>query len=182
MKFDPETYSISIRKEDVDGDICYVGRVTEFPNISCYEDSFSEAWEMVIDAVTTLKRIADRDGVEFPLPYARTYEDYSGRVTLRIPKSLHARLDRIANEEGTSLNQLILTAAAVYAGEYNGATKASEIATKAISSAMHSAFIFLKNTDWISAKTERVEGNQMNLSSLKITNFSQTTALPSFGV
>lgn len=182
MKFDPETYSISIRKEDVDGEIYYVGRVTELPNISCYEDTYSEAWEKVIDAVTTLKRVADEDDVEFPIPFARTHEEYSGRVTLRIPKSLHASLDRIANEEGTSLNQLILTAAAVYAGEYNGATKASEIAAKAISSAMHSAVVFLKNAAWVSARTERADGKPMKLSSLRMADFSQSTPLLSFGV
>jgi predicted HicB family RNase H-like nuclease len=33
---------------------------------------------------------------------------YSGKLNIRIPKSLHARLAEEAKNEGTSLNQLIL--------------------------------------------------------------------------
>ena len=43
MKFDPESYSITIRKEEIDNEILYVGRVAEFPNISVYEENFETA-------------------------------------------------------------------------------------------------------------------------------------------
>ena len=43
MKFDPETYLITIRKEEIDDEILYVGRVAEFPNISVYEEDFVTA-------------------------------------------------------------------------------------------------------------------------------------------
>ena len=33
MKFDPEAYSITIRKEEIDDEILYVGRVAEFPKV-----------------------------------------------------------------------------------------------------------------------------------------------------
>ena len=32
MKFDLKAYTITIRKEEIDDEILYVGRVAEFPN------------------------------------------------------------------------------------------------------------------------------------------------------
>ena len=41
MNFDPDS-SITIRRENVDGDFLYVGRVAEFQNITAYEETFEE--------------------------------------------------------------------------------------------------------------------------------------------
>ena len=47
----------------------------------------------------------------------------SGRFVVRLPRSLHAALDREAKDEGTSLNQLVLTKLAVQLGSVtNGKT------------------------------------------------------------
>ena len=51
MKFDPEAYTITIRKEEIDDEILYVGRVAEFPNISVYEEDFETTRNLVIDAI-----------------------------------------------------------------------------------------------------------------------------------
>lgn len=69
MKFDPEAYTITIRKEEIDDEILYVGRVAEFPNISVYEEDFETARTLIIDAIRTLKKIADESESEFPPPY-----------------------------------------------------------------------------------------------------------------
>ena len=42
--------------------------------------------------------------------------DYSGRVTLRIPRSLHGSLTQIAGDEGVSLNQLMVSVLAAFRG------------------------------------------------------------------
>lgn len=83
MKFDLESYTITIRKEEEDGEILYVGRVAEFPNISAYEDTFEAARALVLDSIQTLKKIADETETEFPLPYPAPSDEFSGRVTLR---------------------------------------------------------------------------------------------------
>lgn len=46
-----------------------MGRVAEFPNISVYEEDFETARNLIIDAVQTLKKIADETHTDFPLPY-----------------------------------------------------------------------------------------------------------------
>lgn len=117
MKFDPESYTITIRKEEDDGEILYVGRVAEFPNISAFEETFEAAHALVLDSIQTLKKIADETKVELPLPYPAPSGEFSGRVTFRLPKSLHAKISRIAAQEDISVNQYLVAAVAYYAGD-----------------------------------------------------------------
>jgi hypothetical protein len=37
----------------------FVGTVEELPNVGCFEDSYREAWEILVDAICTLKEMAD---------------------------------------------------------------------------------------------------------------------------
>ncbi|MCS7032092.1 MAG: type II toxin-antitoxin system HicB family antitoxin [Gloeomargarita sp. SKYG116] len=46
-------------------------------------------------------------GDEIPLPSSE--REYSGRLVVRMPKSLHQRLDKEAQAEGVSLNQYIVS-------------------------------------------------------------------------
>ena len=123
MIFDPDSYSISIRKENHDGEILYVGRVAEFPSISSFEDSFEEARALVIDALQTLKKIADETQADFPVPFPIYSDEFSGRITLRLPKTLHAKVSRKAAQEDISTNQYLVTAIATYVGETDGIAK-----------------------------------------------------------
>lgn len=123
MKFDPESYTITIRKEEDDGEILYVGRVAEFPNISAFEDTFEAARALVLDAIQTLKKIADETQAEFPLPYPAPSDEFSGRVTLRLSRSLHAKVSRLAAQEDISVNQYLVTAVATYVGEVDGISR-----------------------------------------------------------
>ncbi|MBB5348067.1 toxin-antitoxin system HicB family antitoxin [Desulfoprunum benzoelyticum] len=137
MMLDAEAYTISIRKEVHDGESYYVGRVAEFPNISSFEGSFEEARATVVDAIQTLKRIADEAGEAFPAPLPIPSDEFSGRVTLRLPKSLHAKVARNAIQEETSLNQYLVTAIASYVGETDGVAKVVAEASKRIAGVMH---------------------------------------------
>ena len=77
---------------------------------------------MLVDLITTLKTLADEEGAAFPLPNVSLSEEYSGRPSLRLPKSLHAKIARLAEEEGVSLNTCLVSAVAMYAGEAQGLT------------------------------------------------------------
>lgn len=126
MKFDPEAYTLTIRKENIDGDILFVGRVAELPDVAAYEDNYEEAHNILLDAITSLKKIADKQNRTFPIPF-ETEDEYSGRVTLRITKSLHKSASLMADREGASLNQFLSTIVAEAVGERKG--KISNIAT-----------------------------------------------------
>ena len=81
MKFDPEAYTITIRKEEIDNEILYVGRVAEFANISVFEEDFETARNLVIDAIQTLKKIADETHTDFPHPYHATSNEFRERAS-----------------------------------------------------------------------------------------------------
>lgn len=154
MIFDPEAYTIAIRKEQqADGEVLYVGRVAEFSNISAYEDSFESARALVLDAIQTLKKIADETQVEFPLPYPVMSDEFSGRVTLRLPKTLHAKVSRIAAQEDVSVNQYLVTAVAYYVGETEGVSKvvsnATNVFERVVANAVNTAIGMWHATNFI---------------------------------
>jgi len=71
--------------------------------------AFGETVEEAYSALEEVKRVwletALARGWRIPVP--RT-ADYSGEFRVRLPKSLHAELARLAEDEGTSLNQLVV--------------------------------------------------------------------------
>lgn len=116
MDFNADNYTITIKRTLIDDEVQYVGRVAEFQNIVAYEDTHEDALALLRDAICTLKTIADEKKQPFPQPINFQDTEYSGRVTLRIPKSLHAKLDHLAKAEEVSLNQLMVTGLATYVG------------------------------------------------------------------
>lgn len=109
-------YNIVVRFGDFEGEQCYEAKVLELPDLAEYGDTYSEAYELAIDAIETTQDIFEKKGKKFPQPIASVNEDYSGRVTLRMPKSLHGRLASLAKEEATSLNQFLLSIISYEAG------------------------------------------------------------------
>lgn len=99
-------YEVSYKAlEDEDG-IVYKFEIKDLPGLAVYSDSIEEGLEDLEGA----KRVWFETNIELqrkiPLPKEEK-EDYSGRVTLRINKSLHKTLVIEAESEGVSLNQYI---------------------------------------------------------------------------
>lgn len=92
-----------------------------------YGETRTEALADLLDSVPLLVESLKEHGDQLPEPEVRpAWRDYSGRVTLRIPKMLHAQLDRLAAREGVSLNALLNSilqagATAMLAGKQFGA-------------------------------------------------------------
>lgn len=107
-QFDPGAFGITIRKKDIEGHGYFCGSVAELPDIEVFEETFDAAYEEILNIITSLKLLADEKKRTFPVPQSAN-DDFSGRVTLRIPKSLHRRSAAIADSEGVSLNQLFVT-------------------------------------------------------------------------
>ena len=110
----------------IDDEVFYVGRVAEFPNISAFEATYSEAHLLVLDAITSLHSIAVEKGVAFPEPNAPIPDECSGRTTLRLPKTLHAKVVRYADLEDVSLNTYLVSAISTYVGEKKGREETKE--------------------------------------------------------
>ncbi|MFA7098082.1 MAG: toxin-antitoxin system HicB family antitoxin [Gammaproteobacteria bacterium] len=112
---DPHAYTIAVRRAEFEGEVCFETRVKELPDVAEYADTAEEAYALAIDTIETTAAIFAEKGKAMPEPQARA-DDYSGRVTLRLPRSLHRALDEAAEEEGVSLNQHIVNVLSYFAG------------------------------------------------------------------
>ena len=93
-------YPVTFYPEEEGG---YTVEVKDLPGCVGQGETLAEAMEMIEEARQLWLEVAYEHGDEIPLP--STDEAYSGRVLLRMPKSLHRRLAEGAEREGVSLNQ-----------------------------------------------------------------------------
>jgi predicted RNase H-like HicB family nuclease len=93
----------------------YTAEIMEFPNCVAFGDSTSAALANLEDVAADWIAAALEQGQDIPDPMDNA--DYSGRLVLRMPKGLHRRAALLAEREGVSLNQFIVTCLAEAVGE-----------------------------------------------------------------
>ena len=108
-------YNITIRQIEVDGQELFEARVRELPDVVDFGETWEEAYELVVDTIETTAEAMVEQGRRMPEP-AGVEDDYSGRITLRVPKTLHRRLAEQAEHESISLNQYLVSLLAYHAG------------------------------------------------------------------
>jgi antitoxin HicB len=92
-----------------DGDVI-AASVPELPGCFAEGATLKDALENLQDALASWLAAALESGAQIPSPQgAAEPEDYSGRFSVRVPRSLHRRLVQRADVEGCSLNQLVST-------------------------------------------------------------------------
>lgn len=106
--FDPYAFTVHTERVVIDGDLYFKTTVYELPNVEVYEQTAAEAYDNIIQVIVDLHESAMKEGRPFPVPEARMDDEYSGRVTLRMGKDLHRRLDLQAKRNGTTLNAEIV--------------------------------------------------------------------------
>lgn len=112
---DTKNYNISIRFGSFDGEDCFEARVRELPDLVEYADTYTEAYELAVDSISATAKVFCEKNLH--MPSAQTpFDDFSGRVTLRLPKSLHRSLAHKAENEGISLNQLLVSVLSAFRG------------------------------------------------------------------
>jgi predicted RNase H-like HicB family nuclease len=92
----------------------YTAVILEFPGCIAQGDSPQEAYEHLEDAAKDWIEAALDLKQEIPPPSQSV--SHGGKVLLRLPKSLHRQLALIAEREGVSLNQFIVSALAEKVG------------------------------------------------------------------
>lgn len=93
--------------ENRDGSISWVVEYPDLPGCSAVGDSEESALrESKIALELWLDEYHDAHG-EYPVPKI-VDPTYSGKLLLRLPKSLHQRLAEQADDEGVSLNTLVI--------------------------------------------------------------------------
>lgn len=115
MSIDPHAYNITIRRDTFEGEVLFEARVKELPDLAEYGETYDEAYDLALDTIETAAAAYAEKGRVFPKAQVPA-EDYSGRVTLRLPRSLHRALSQASESEGVSLNQHLVNVLSYYSG------------------------------------------------------------------
>jgi predicted HicB family RNase H-like nuclease len=98
---DKYSYSVTWSPDDE----VFVAWVAEFPSLAAHGDTHDEALAEIKAVVAAVVDDLQANGEHVPEPFS--LRSFSGKLVLRMPKSLHRDLVFEAEREGVSLNQLI---------------------------------------------------------------------------
>ena len=110
-------YKIEVNRDD-EGDYIAI-----MPELGCIADgtTIEEAINELKEVAADFIKLAKEDGKMIPRPKRHEEEiNYSGKLSLRIPKSLHKIISIQAEKEGCSINQLITMYISMGAGNEFG--------------------------------------------------------------
>lgn len=96
-------YTIKITPEEAGG---YFVEMEELEGCMSQGETIEQVMENIKEAQEGWLEVAIDEELEIPLPKVK--EGYSGKFVLRISKSLHRKLSNLAEEEGVSLNQMVV--------------------------------------------------------------------------
>ncbi|NLT48118.1 MAG: type II toxin-antitoxin system HicB family antitoxin [Clostridiales bacterium] len=99
------------------------GYIAHIPELDCIGDgeTMEKAIADVYAVAEDLIEIAREDGKEIPMPqYYKDIDDFSGKLSIRLPKTLHKQVSERAKAEECSINQLIGTYIAMGVGDAFG--------------------------------------------------------------
>jgi predicted RNase H-like HicB family nuclease len=92
-----------------DDDEGFIAEAIDLPGCSAFGETQHEALTQLMDAIKAWIEAATAAGNPIPAPSnPAAEENYSGKVLVRMPKTLHAQLAKSARAETTSLNQYIV--------------------------------------------------------------------------
>jgi len=97
----------SLHVEWSEEDRAFVATCAEFPGLSAFGGSRSEAIEEAETALELFVEEYKESGD--PLPKPKELEEYSGQTRIRMPRFLHAQLSREADRQDVSLNTLMVS-------------------------------------------------------------------------
>jgi len=97
-----------------ESDGSYRAEILEFPGCLAEGDSAAEAFSALEAAAESWLEAAIEMGAQIPSPFDEN--DYSGKLVLRLPKSLHRKAAIAAERDGVSLNQFLVASLAEHLG------------------------------------------------------------------
>jgi antitoxin HicB len=98
-------YHLLVVRDGEDKGKPWIASVEELPGCTTRGKTSDEALEAIEAVMAKWIALALEEGREIPEP--RSAATHSGRLLLRMPKTLHADLTRASEREGVSLNQFI---------------------------------------------------------------------------
>jgi predicted RNase H-like HicB family nuclease len=104
-----------------ENDGSYFAEILEFPGCIAMGTTADEAVKNLDEAANEWIKAARAQGQEIPEPFAN--QGFSGKLALRLPRSLHRQATRFAERDGTSLNQFLISAIAARVGAEDAVVK-----------------------------------------------------------
>ena len=101
----------------------FVAEIEDLPGCLAQGETLEEAYNEIEIARKLWLETTYEDGQDIPLP--RDNREYSGKFIVRVPKSLHRKLNLLAEREGTSLNQYVVSELSRVVGLAEAEEKAS---------------------------------------------------------
>ena len=101
-------YKIIIQEKNDESGHYYYATVAELKGCMSDGATVEQAYKNIHEAMELHIECLLDENMEIPLPETHQTEKYSGRFLTRIPKELHANLAQAAQQQGVSLNQLVL--------------------------------------------------------------------------
>jgi antitoxin HicB len=92
----------------------YNAEVLEFPGCFAEGDTIDEAYRELEDAAESWIEVRLDRGQEVPPPFSTL--DYSGNISLRLPRTIHKRAAILAERDRVSLNSFLMSAIAYRVG------------------------------------------------------------------
>ncbi|MBI5565662.1 MAG: toxin-antitoxin system HicB family antitoxin [Chloroflexi bacterium] len=92
----------------------YAAEILEFPGCFAEGTTPDEAMRHLEEAAESWIEVCLERGLDIPEPAMN--QGYNGKIALRLPRSLHRQAARMAERDGTSLNQFLVTAIAARLG------------------------------------------------------------------
>jgi antitoxin HicB len=99
-------YPITIISDITGG---FVAEIKDLPGCFSQGETLEETYQNIEEARHLWLESMYEDGNEIPLPEAKAEKKYSGKFNVRIPKSLHRKLNEMAEQEGVSLNHYLVS-------------------------------------------------------------------------
>lgn len=100
-------YPVLVERFIDEGEVLYSAEIKELPGLIVYGETAVE----VLDDIETAKEewieVNLELGRRIPEPRPKKSE-YRGRLTLRLPKSLHKEVAELSEDEGVSINQCVV--------------------------------------------------------------------------
>lgn len=121
-----------------EGDARYVAICPEFPGLSGVADTSEQALKELHVALDLAIEVYQEDATALPEPIVQPAE--SGKVLVRMPKSMHRKLLQRAEREGVSLNTLIVATLAEGLGIATGIERVEQLFVGVVQSLQSSAF------------------------------------------
>lgn len=143
-----------------ENDYEYTAVFDQFPQIAGDGYTQKEAIDEALGALNAYIKYCEKNNISIPDPEEeRWLDDYSGKITVRMPKSLHRDLFQYSAKDGASMNYIIIDAIRTYLSK-ESLNVITEEAIRGIKSAENQVIIAAFKGDTYRVSEERESPSQ----------------------